>query len=127
VIHARSHYERLDAAVATAARTTAALTLLLVTARSWVPLPYAAQISSIALGLSIVLLVVACARTAYASSGMLRPLFTGLAIAELLLCAILVLACDLHLTRIGITSGGNTLDTIPIQILVLSMGLQANA
>ena len=43
-------------------------------------------------------------------------LYTGIAIAELLVCTILVLAGDLPLPRMGITSGGNSLDTIPIPI-----------
>ena len=54
-------------------------------------------------------------------------LYTGIAIAELLVCTILVLAGDLPLPRMGITSGGNSLDTIPIPILVLSLALQAIA
>lgn len=56
-------------------------------------------------------------------------LYTGIAIAELVVCTILVLAGDLplRLPRMGITSGGNSLDTIPIPILVLSLALQAIA
>jgi hypothetical protein len=54
-------------------------------------------------------------------------LYTGIAIAELFVCTILVLAGDLPLPRMGITSGGNSLDTIPIPILVLSLALQAIA
>jgi hypothetical protein len=54
-------------------------------------------------------------------------LYTGIAIAELLVCTILVLTGDLPLPRMGITSGGNSLDTIPIPILVLSLALQSIA
>jgi len=54
-------------------------------------------------------------------------LYTGIAIAQLLVCTILALTGDLPLPRIGISSSGSGLSTIPVLILVISLLLQSIA
>jgi hypothetical protein len=54
-------------------------------------------------------------------------LYTGIAIAQLLVCTILALTGDLPLPRIGISSSGSGLSTVPVLILVISLLLQAIA
>ena len=54
-------------------------------------------------------------------------LYTGIAIAQLLVCTILALTGDLPLPRMGISSSGTGLSTIPVLILYISLALQAVA
>lgn len=54
-------------------------------------------------------------------------LYTGIAVAQLVACTILALTGDLPLPRIGISSSGTGLSTIPVLILVVSLLMQAFA